>query len=1109
MLSAGPRGVRPAAWLYPLFLLLVALFLTIPPVWGQIRPEMLRPASGRVPLPDQAVAGQALVIAQPGTSTQDLQAALAAKGCVLLKRWQVGGGNTALVGLPQGMTVAEGVALLRTAARIRLAEPNRLLYPMEVTGLGATFAGLVRTRATRPAATPNDPRYSQQYQWPLCSFPLAWDVTTGSTTNVVAVIDSGLDVLHQDLAPKLWTNPRDGSHGYNFVEDSTDLTDVMEHGTHVAGLIGAATNNSLGVAGADWGCRLMGLKVFDDDTGLAPADAIISAIQYAIDNGARVINMSLGTAPGGYSEIFTQPITDAFNAGLIVVVAAGNNGFTFTDDSSMWSSPVCNDGALESDNHVLGVAACDSQKRIAEFSNLDGSSRRFVDVVAPGVSIISTLPGNAYGGPTWSGTSMAAPITAGLASLVVSQFGTSDPAKVIQTIRTACTNLDADNPSKVGLMGAGLINAVNSLVIPPPQPARSVQAFGTPNTEGGSITVTWTRSPDDGAGFDTVVKYDLLRAEQESGPFSLLQSFPATGKSNYSHLDTPVPNGVPYWYRVDTCSDTDTVPSAVAGPATASDTLAPEPVETLKAVDTPNDRGGSITLTWTGYTTIDPNLVKFRIYRDTVSFTEVSAMTPIATVADKAARSYVDKTTTDGVNYWYAVTGVDAVDNENKQVTPVGPVQSLPNLSLTFPMGLSLIALPLMPQDANMGHILNIGGPVPIRLAAWDTTTDRYVEYADDPTNPLLQQALGRAFWLRTGAPLKVALTGKPAPPGDFAVPLVPDWNMIGNPFSAEVVFSQCQIVVAGTPESLDTSNANGHTDNYAWSYDNVAQSYRLVSAALPFAARTIKNGQGFFFRSHLVASLLLKRPTGALQVSEDKPPPPTEDNWTLRLVAQAGTAADTDNFLGISPQASSFREVLSPPLLEGGVDLFFRATEGGSAATSFRKPGADPTWDLQVATAQAGAEVILTWPDLSTLPNSVRPILTDLATGRSFYLRTVPSYRFRAGDQPRQFRLSLAPEGPVMLSSVTTNGGLGRGEIVYVLAAPAQVTVEVLSISGRLVRTVAANSVRTAGIGTVIWDGRNLTGAAAPAGTYLVRVTAESDTGQRVSVVRALLLRR
>lgn len=333
---------------------------------------------------------------------------------------------------------------------------------------------------------------------------------------------------------------------------------------------------------------------------------------------------------------------------------------------------------------------------------------------------------------------------------------------------------------------------------------------------------------------------------------------------------------------------------------------------------------------------------------------------------------------------------------------------------------------------------------------------------------------------------------------------------MIGNPFSAEVVFNQCQIVVAGTPESLDASNENGHTDNYAWSYDNVAQSYRLVSAALPFAARTIKNGQGFFFRSHIVASMLLKRPTGALQVSEEKPAAaPTENNWTLRLVARAGAAADTDNFLGVSPQAGSLSEVLSPPLLEGGVDLFFPAAEGRSAATSFRKPGADSTWDLQVAAAQAGAEVVLTWPDLSTLPNSVRPILTDLATGRNLYLRTVPSYRFRAGDQPRQFRVSLAPEGPVMLSSVTTNGGAGRGEIVYVLAAPAQVTVEVLSISGRLVRTVVANSVRTAGVGTAVWDGRNLAGAAAPAGTYLVRVTAESDTGQRVSVVRALLLRR
>ena len=1109
MTSAGPQGARSGARLVSSLLLLCSLLLCLSPAWAGLRLESLAgvgPASVHPPQGDLAVAGQALVQVSPAGSTVNLQAALAAKGCTLLKRYHLGGGTVALVAFPAGKTVPEGVALLKTLPGIRYAEPNRVAFPLEVApSLGREVRAQGAT--ARPLRTPNDPRYAEQFQWPLCNFPTAWDRQTGSNATIAAIIDSGVDYNHEDLAAKMWVNPADGSHGRDFVLDTNDPIDVNGHGTHVAGLVGAATNNGIGVAGADWGCRLMALKVMDDATGGMPLDAIIAAIQFAVDNGANVINMSLGSSgPGSFVAAATQPITDAFNAGVVVVAAAGNDGITFTDDPTTWRSPVCNDGDMASDNHVLGVAACNAGKVLAGFSMRDGSTRRFVDVVAPGVALLSTLPGNAY--DFMQGTSMASPIAAGAACIYRGQFPTQTPQQAIATLRAACNNIDSQNPTTIGQMGAGLVDIARALRDIPPGAARNLTAFDTPGDDGGSLTVTWNRSADDGAGFDDVVKYDVMKATSASGPFTLLVSVPATGGASYTVTHSPVSNDDEYWYRVDTYDGPNVTPSAVVGPAQAHDDLAPPQVTTLTVTDTPSDLGGSLTLDWIGYVG-SADLAKLSIYRATGLFSDVSAMTPLVALSDPSARRYVDNTAQNGTQYWYAVTGVDLVGNENASVLAVGPTEPLPNLGINFSAGLAMIALPLVPTNTDMGSLLGIGGPVTIRLATYNPSANQYVDYATDPTNPLLQQALGRAFWIRTNGPLSVALSGRPAPSGDYAAPLAAGWNMLGNPFSTDVRFGQSEIVFAGTTEDLLTSKANGHTDSHGWAYDSLAGSYRLVSGSLPFASRTVERARGFFFRSHVAGSFLFKRPTGALQVAaEPTPAAPTEDNWTLRLVAKSGGAADTDNFLGVSSQAARLTGIAGPPAVEGGVELSFPVA-GGAAATSFRTPGKNPSWDLQVASAQAGADVALTWPDLSTLPNSVRPLLTDLATGRSLYLRTVPTYRFRAGSAPRKFRLTLAGEGTVILTSVIAEGGAGRGALTYALSAPARVTVEVLSISGRLVRTVSAGSLVPAGVATAVWDGRNLAGSPAPAGVYLVRVTAESDTGQRSSVVRTLSLQR
>jgi len=217
----------------------------------------------------------------------------------------------------------------------------------------------------------------------------------------------------------------------------------------------------------------MMLQVFPDD-GPGSDSAVIEAIYYAVDNGANVINMSL---TGGYSAAYDPAINYAYINGVLVVAAAGNSDVEFTDDPSTWSSPVCNDGPNPYvNNYVLGVAATDQNDERASFSNYDGSSANFVDVCAPGVDMYSTLYQNdsftqflEYFG-TGSGTSFSAPLTAGLAGLLLADVPGRTPADLIQKIREGADNIDALNPLYAGKLGTGRINMAAALSdITPPE----------------------------------------------------------------------------------------------------------------------------------------------------------------------------------------------------------------------------------------------------------------------------------------------------------------------------------------------------------------------------------------------------------------------------------------------------------------------------------------------------------------------------------------------------------------------------------------------------------------------------------------------------------------
>jgi subtilisin family serine protease len=441
------------------------------------------------------VPGEAVVRFRPGLSRAQGAAAVAARGARIAERL-AGGRAFARVELPPGLSVARGVKQLRADPRIAEAEPNLLRF------------------VTQERHVPNDPLFPQQ--WGLdntgqdhptsegggaaasgvpdadIDAPEAWDLEQADPDTVIAVLDTGVDVTHPDLAPSMWVNDGetgvdengndratngidDDSNGYvndvngwDFAEDDTTLLEPdqsvfgAEHGTHVAGTAAAAMDDNTGVAGVCPQCSIMALKIgepvredIDGDgipervMGLELA-AELEAIQYAIDMGADVVNASFG-GPFLWSRMEWRAYRRLGNAGVLAVVAAGNG----RGDNDLFM-PLDFDGDQFPDTlspfypasynlpGILSVAASTDDDEYGIISNCPfGPSREWecfftnwghesVDVAAPGTDVISTLPNNDYA--VFDGTSMAAPHVAGLAGLVKSRFERlglgADPASV-------------------------------------------------------------------------------------------------------------------------------------------------------------------------------------------------------------------------------------------------------------------------------------------------------------------------------------------------------------------------------------------------------------------------------------------------------------------------------------------------------------------------------------------------------------------------------------------------------------------------------------------------------------------------------------------------------
>lgn len=394
-----------------------------------------------------------------------------------------------LAAIPEGQELALA-AQLNADPRVEYAEPDYIYW-----ALGA----------------PNDPHYSKQWAHPLMQSAAAWDIHTGSTTVVIAVIDSGVDTGHPDLAGKIVT-------GYDFVANDSDPRDENGHGTHVAGIAAAITHNSVGVAGMSWGARIMPVRVLDA-SGSGTSSNIISAINWASSHGAKVLNLSLG---GPYYSVYVQnAVTAAHNAGSLVIAAMGN--CRTAGGGCAVANPTSYPAAY---NNVMAVAATGPgpTETYAYYSQYGSHC----DIAAPGGAmtylhdpngIYSTMPtytvdmtgdGFYLNYDYLQGTSMAAPYVSGLAALIWSVAPSSTPAQVQQTMQNTAVDLGAAGWDVN--YGHGRINALaalQSVTLTPPV----LSSISNPDNDG-NYQVSWSAvsgatgyllQEDDHAGFSSPI----------------------------------------------------------------------------------------------------------------------------------------------------------------------------------------------------------------------------------------------------------------------------------------------------------------------------------------------------------------------------------------------------------------------------------------------------------------------------------------------------------------------------------------------------------------------------------------------------------------------------
>lgn len=1033
-----------------------------------------------------AVPGEIVLKAPAGTTAAQVQAMADAAGCRVVGPIVFSPDYYLLelktrAARPVGRTRA--VAATPPAADVEAAVAKLAAIP----GALASENGISRKlqTTTNPTFTPNDEFYTQQWDMRMIRLPEAWAVQVGAQAVRAAVIDTGLDIAHPEF-----TRPN-GTPNYILPQNvstgtaaGTDVTDVDGHGTHVSGTVAAVGNNTVGIAGVGGltlggvDIRIMPIKAsqqFTDDNGNTDTGftfaAEIAGINYAAQQGAGVINMSLG----GYR--FSAPVAAAIAAaqqqGVIIVAATGNDA---VNNSIRPGYPAGYPG-------VIAVSAVGPDRTLASYSNFGGN----VTIAAPGGDsfdgppatsmILSSVPiSNALTDPGidpdddgydyFQGTSMATPHVTGVVALLLAAG--APPGEIRSAIQTTAQQLDeVPNFSGGNQYGAGLIDAYAALV---PYTGPRVRILSPADQ-----TVTLLRS------IDIVLQVRNVQQLRDDPDATLTVTI----------RTATTPSVVLRTINVNK--------SSVPLPPTGSSAATPVTV-TLPGISLPPDR--YVIEARLSNVIRDNADVKFltvttRAQPAGRALFSVPFVVPDAAGGPEAA---LFGNTSFVLQRWnpFADNGQGGYARFSSAGTPQ---ESAARFRITqFDLNASLPADPLS-YDATLAAGAR-PSLAPIGLGYWlDLAADATLNPSGPTTsNPVAIELFTEGGgWNQIGAP--------------FTFPV--DWNVVSVLYQGRILSLQ-QAVNENVIKSSLVGYANG---DYVFS---IAPLGQLV----PF--------QGYWVKAQQRCTLVVPpTPTSEQSVTRAAALPggSSAGGWRVRIGASVAGDRDGHNYFGQAPGAEGGEDrldVLKPPSGAGHAYVRFlpknASRRAGAYAYDLRPAGsAREEWTLAVTTDRANAEVILSWDGLSGAPRRTRFLLKDSQTGQAVALRSRSSHRYRSGEagETRLFSLIAEPEassGALVIRDlrVSANGGAGGGRaaaglsVRFLVNREAEVFGVVKTLSGRTVaRLTGSGRAAATGQTTLRWDGRGSEGGALPAGPYVVEITARGDDGQSARAGRPVMIVR
>ena len=533
------------------------------------------------------------------------------------------------VKLPRWMTVERALEIYLDDPDVEYAEPNYYrrvsvtpddAYFNRLWGLHNTGQYVYGTSGTPDADI---------------DAPEAWEITTGSSDIVIAVVDTGVDYSHPDLSDNMWSNtgetPGNGSddegngyvddvRGWDFFGNDKDPMDLHGHGTHVTGIAAAEGDNAIGITGVCWTARIMPLRFLDADGYGTVADEI-SAIDYAIANGAHIINASFGS--NMYSQFERDAISRANSEGILFIAAAGND--SLNNDTSQFYP------ASYNLPNIISVAATDQDDNLSWFSNYGPAT---VDVGAPGVNIYSTSPGIDY--QIMHGTSVATPHVAGLAALI---WGYNSSMTHMEIKDIILNGVDIKPTLSGKTFTGGRINALNAFADAHPEAPNGLDA--TPES-GSRINLSWTDLSSNESRFEI---------ERKTGPGGTYSRIANVAADETSYSDTGLNEKTTYYYRVRSLNSAGN--SGYSNEADAITFLAGP--SKLSAVDASTSK---INLSWADNSSYESG---FQIERKIGTGAIYSQIADIATDQTSYSDTGLDKATT----YYYRVRAYDTAEDSD------------------------------------------------------------------------------------------------------------------------------------------------------------------------------------------------------------------------------------------------------------------------------------------------------------------------------------------------------------------------------------------------------------------------------------------------------------